>query len=208
MKIINIKYLTFTLLLGTLFSANAGLYRWTDEDGKVHYSDKVPQTVAQKGHVELNSNGTKKKEVISAKKRRKDKELADILVLKSKEKASLEKQQALDEMRDIQLLNMFTTENELITVYNSKLEMTDESINLLKARHKFQSEKLEKLEGRHERMKNPQSKEVLAKNIDILLDNLKVYQQAITENYVEKEKLKIEFKTNLNRFAELLRAAG
>lgn len=204
MKIIIIKSLIYVLFLGAVFSASAGLYRWVDAEGKVHYSDKVPQAISQKGHVELNSNGTKKKVVISAEKRKKDKELADLLIKQSKEQASLKKQQALDEMRDIQLLNMFTTEDELVKVYNSKLEMTDESINLLKARHKSQSEKLEKLENRHERTKNPQSKEILTKSIDILLDNLKVYQQAITENYVEKEKLKKEFKTNLERFTELL----
>lgn len=89
-------------------------------------------------------------------------------------------------------------------VYASKFEMTDESISLLKVRHKFQTIKLDKLESQFERMKNPQSKEVMGKNIDTLLDNLKIYQQAITENYVEKEKLKKEYKENLERFSELL----
>ncbi len=215
MKIIIINFLNvgsirFTsvvialLIGGMCASANAALFRWTDENGKVHYSDKIPQRIAQKGHVELNNNGTKKKVVISAEERRKIKEQKELHKKLAKEEALRKKHQALKEMRDIQLLNMFTTPEELIKVYNAKLEMTDESINLLKARHKSQAKKLERLENRHESAKNPQTKEALAKKIDDILDTLKVYQQAITENYVEKEKLKKELKENLKRFVELL----
>lgn len=199
-----IKLLTASLISVLSVTANAGLYRWVDTDGKIHYSDKVPQIISQHGHVELNTNGTKKKVVISAQKRKEIKSLEALKLKQSKEMAALKKQQALAEMRDIQLLNMYTTPSELVKVYNSKVEMTEESINLLKARHKSQSIKLESLENRHERTKNPQNKEVLAKKIDTLLDNLRVYQQAITENYVEKEKLKKEFNENMLRFTELL----
>ncbi len=192
------------LMLALAMPASAALYRWTDQNGKVHYSDKVPQKVSQKGHIELNENGTKKKVVISAEKRKKIREQKLLEIAQSKEQAAKKKQQDLKEMRDIQLLNMFTTPEELIKVYNSKLEMTEESINLLKARHKRQSQKLERLEQRHERSKNAQTKEALGKKIDDLLDSLTVYQQAITENYVEKEKLKKEFAENLTRFTELL----
>lgn len=201
-RIINL--LAIALLFAFAYPANAGLYRWIDKDGKVHYSDKVPQKFSQNGHVVLNTNGTKKKVIISALKRKQIKETKEQKVKQLKKEAQLKKQKELEEMRDIQLLNMFTTPNELITVYNAKVEMTDESINLLKARHKSQSIKLEKLENQHERTKNPHSKELLAKKIDNLLDNLRVYQQAITENYVEKEKLKKEFDTNFSRFNELL----
>jgi len=186
------------------FSANAGLYRWVDANGKVHYSDKVPQARSQHGHVVLNSNGTKKEEIISAKKRKEINDSKSLLKTQQKEQIEKDKKQALDDLRDTQLLNMFTSTNELKKIYNSKFEMTDESINLLKARHRSQTRKLDKLERQYERSKNALSKEALTKKIDDLLDNLKVYQQAITENYVEKEKLKKEFEENLVRFSELL----
>lgn len=199
------KLFTITLLslIGS-FSVDAALYRWTDDHGKVHYSDKVPQSRSQSGHTILNTNGTKKEEIISAKKR---KEISDSKALQKtqqKEQIEKDKKQALEDLRDTQLLSMFTSTDELKTIYNSKFEMTDESINLLKARHKFQTRKLDKLERRFERSKNAQSKEVMTKKIDDLLDNLKIFQQAITENYVEKEKLKKEYKENLQRFSELL----
>ena len=198
------KLIYLILLSSMVLTTHAGLYRWIDDSGKVHYSDKVPQAMSQKGHSILNENGTKKEEVISAKKR-KEINLAKSLMksqeVELKEKA---KKQALADLRDTKLLSMYTTTDELKKVYASKFEMTDESISLLKVRHKFQTNKLDKLESQFERMKNPQSKEVMGKNIDNLLDSLTIYQQAITENYVEKEKLKKEYKENLERFSELL----
>lgn len=199
------KLFTLTLLtLITSASVDAGLYRWTDENGKVHYSDKVPQARSQKGHTILNENGTKKEEIISAKKRVEINAAKKLQKSQKIEQIEKNKKQALADLRDIQLLNMFTSTDELKKIYNSKFEMTDESINLLKSRHKFQTQKLDRLENQFENMKNPQSKEVMGKKIDNLLDSLKIYQQAITENYVEMEKLKKEYKENLERFSELL----
>lgn len=204
-KISNQVVVIMLVMIALVLPVSAGLYRWTDQDGKVHYSDKVPQKVAQKGHIELNEDGTKKKVVISAEERRKIRDRKILEISQAKEQAIKKKQLDLKEMRDIQLFNMFTTPEELIKVYNSKLDMTDDSINLLKARHKNQSKKIEKLEQQYERSKNAQTKEALSKKIDDLLDSLTVYQQAITENYVEKEKLKKEFAENLTRFSELLK---
>jgi len=198
------KLIYLILLSSMVLPTHADLYRWVDDSGKVHYSDKVPQAMSQKGHSILNENGTKKEEVISAKKRKEINLAKSLMKSKEVELKEKAKKQALADLRDTKLLSMYTTTDELKKVYASKFEMTDESISLLKVRHKFQTIKLDKLERQFEQMKNPQSKEVMGKNIDTLLDNLKIYQQAITENYVEKEKLKKEYKENLERFSELL----
>ena len=198
------KLIYLILLSSMVLPTYADLYRWVDDSGKVHYSDKVPQAMSQKGHSILNENGTKKEEVISAKKRKEINLAKSLMKSKEVELKEKAKKQALADLRDTKLLSMYTTTDELKKVYASKFEMTDESISLLKVRHKFQTIKLDKLERQFERMKNPQSKEVMGKNIDTLLDNLKIYQQAITENYVEKEKLKKEYKENLERFSELM----
>ena len=198
------KLIYLILLSSMVLPTHADLYRWVDDSGKVHYSDKVPQAMSQKGHSILNENGTKKEEVISAKKRKEINLAKSLMKSKEVELKEKAKKQALADLRDTKLLSMYTTTDELKKVYASKFEMTDESISLLKVRHKFQTIKLDKLERQFERMKNPQSKEVMGKNIDTLLDNLKIYQQAITENYVEKEKLKKEYKENLERFSELM----
>lgn len=45
------------LLLCTTTALHAQLYRWTDENGKVHYSDKIPAQYKHRGHAQLNKQG-------------------------------------------------------------------------------------------------------------------------------------------------------
>lgn len=44
-------------------AATAQLYRWTDEKGKVHYSDTVPPTDVDRARKEIRSDGTVKKQI-------------------------------------------------------------------------------------------------------------------------------------------------
>jgi hypothetical protein len=43
--------------------ANATTYKWTDENGVVHYTDKVPPEQVDKAHIELNKQGVPVKKV-------------------------------------------------------------------------------------------------------------------------------------------------
>ena len=198
-----ILYLTTTLLIFASLSAHAGVFRWVDESGKVHYSDIIPPKVAQNGHTKLYSNGMVAEQIESAEVRKRRVKLEAI----KKEREAIEKEQQtiqdLQEMRDTQLLAMFANTDELVKIYESKLEMTDGSVAILKARHKKLSEKLSEVEARYERMVNPNTKNLLGIKVDSILDDLHVYQQAITENLIEKTKIKKQYKNDLNRFQYL-----
>lgn len=192
-------------LLALLISAPAesGFYRWVDANGKVHYGDKIPPKVAQNGHTKLNKNGTTKEKVASSEVRKAN--LLELQKEKERQKALKEAKKIRDiqEMHDTQLLSMFSTVEELENVYASKIELSDGSINVLKARHKKLSDKLEAVEARHERMVNPADKRKLGMKIEDMLDNLHIYQQAITENLIERGELEDRFEKDLKRFKEL-----
>lgn len=191
-------------LLGCLtFSANAALYRWTDDKGKVHYSGSIPASDAQLGHVVLDKNGIKKNVVISAKEQRRLHALKIIEEERKRAQESDSKSQELRDLEDSRLLTVYSTEKELVKAYEAKFRLAQLTIDLLKARHKKQSTKLEKLENDHERMKDLKYKDAVAKEIDGVLDNLKIYQQAITENHVEKDKIHKEFEATLSHYKEL-----
>ena len=49
-------YLLILLLCSTT-AVNAEMYRWTDEKGKVHYSDKIPAQHKHRGHTQLSPQG-------------------------------------------------------------------------------------------------------------------------------------------------------
>ena len=181
----------------------SALYRWVDASGKVHYGDNVPPKVAQNGHTKLNKNGTTKEKVSSAESRKL--KILELKKEKERQKAlkAAKKVRDIREMHDTQLLSMFSNVQELKNVYASKIELSDGSISVLKARHKKLSDKLEAVEARHERIVNPADKRKLGMKIEDMLDNLHIYQQAITENLVERGDLKERFKKDLKRFKEL-----
>jgi len=200
-----LKYILLGLILLQI-TLQAETYRWKDTKGKVHYSNSIPASESQLGHDVLNNSGFKKKTVLSAKKARELK-LAEIKKAKQKTLNTEKlKRKRIEDAEDSRLLYIFNTEAELTESYNAKLRLAQLTIDLLKARHKVQSEKLEELERRHEKAELVLQKNALEKQIADVLDNLKIYQQAITENHVEKDRVKKDYKNTLNRYKRLLAA--
>ncbi len=182
----------------------ATYYRWTDENGKTHYSYSVPANKSKLGHVELNKQGLEKKRVISEKRKKQLKEIADLRAQEKKQAKIESEKKKFQDAEDNLLLSVFSSEDELVKAYNTKLQLAQVTIDLLKGRHKKQSEKLEVLEQKYERMVDIKHKQVMEKQIDLVLDNLKIYQQAITENLIEKDKVNGEYEDTLKRFKDLV----
>lgn len=201
----NFFLVTISLLLLSC-SAYGGLYRWIDDKGNVFYSDKIPPKASKHGHIELNQRGLRKKTKLSLAR------LKELERIKKRRKKELEekrrkaKKDALKKMQDEQLLAIYSSREELVNVFNSKLKMSKSTIKILKIRHKKLSDRLAKTEIKYEKMKNPAFRQTLTGKIDDMLDGLKVYQQAITENIIEQDKLDKRFKKDLNRYDRLMLA--
>ena len=198
------KFLHILVLMMLSATTNAAYYKWVDEAGVVHYSNYIPAAESQLGHIELNKAGLKKKEVISAKRNKeilekaeRDKE-ANEAARKKEEEARLVREE------EKRLASIFSNETEIINSYNSKLRMSQLTIDLLKSRHEKQAERLSNLERREEKSKNPKHKKMLSSQIDETMDNLKIYQQAITENVLERESVKKDFKKTLSRYRKMI----
>lgn len=205
MKKFIVKISVISTIIIMPFLSEAGYYyRWTDSKGIVHYSNSIPPANAQNGHVELSKQGIKKKVVISSKKKKELKEKAEKLKIQQKIEEKLKKEKAKQEEEEIQLLSIFSSEKEITKAYNSKLRMAQLTIDLLKSRHKKQSDKVDALERRRDRSKNINHTTLIEKQIEVALDNLSIYQQAITENVIEKDRVRKEYKNTLSRFQKLI----
>ena len=96
------------LALALATPAGAATYKWTDEDGKVHYSDKAPPE-APKGAAVLDKQGRQVKQIEAPPSPEELKAKAD----------AEEKQRAMQRTRDEQarkdraLLQSYTSENEI-----------------------------------------------------------------------------------------------
>ncbi len=203
MKLILRKIAVVTLACLYL-PVEAAYYRWTDENGKTHYSYSVPNDKSKLGHVELDKQGLEKKRVISAKRMRQLKQIAELRKHEKQQAEKDNKKKKFQDAEDNLLLSVFSSEDELVKAYNTKLQLAQVTIDLLKARHKKQSEKLEVLEQKYERMVDIKHKQLMEKQIDVVLDNLKIYQHAITENLIEKDKVTGDYEKTLERFKKLL----
>ena len=115
------RFILWTLsavLLSCSLSAQAVMYKWVDEDGQMHFGDKIPQKYQVKAHDELNENGMKTQH----------REAAKTPAEKTEERRLEEerKEAALEEKKerqlDRELLDTYTTERDLIIARDSRLD--------------------------------------------------------------------------------------
>lgn len=126
----NMTKLALALLLGALaLSASAQqLYQWRDDDGKVHFSDRLPPEASDKARVELSDEGVPVREVERAKTREEWLREREIERLRKEQQALVEKQRKEDEI----LLRSYRSADDLLMMRNGKIEAIDVMIQQIK----------------------------------------------------------------------------
>jgi len=102
----------------------AATYKWTDEKGVVHYTDKIPPEALNRGNVELNKQGVtvKRTEPALTPEQRRAREVEE-------ERArQLSKEREIVERRDKALLSTYTMESEIDLARNRALNTIDAQI--------------------------------------------------------------------------------
>jgi len=123
-------YCLLILLLGAVTDLHAELYRWVDEYGKVHYSDKIPAQHKHRGHAKLNEQGVVVDKVASSltpaqqQHRMQEKKLR---LLQQKFQ-----QQHLDS--DQSLLDQYISADDLIMTRDGKITKIERSIDIMTKR--------------------------------------------------------------------------
>ena len=120
----NLAVLGISILL--ISSANAGMYRWVDDAGEVHFSDKVPVAASKKTHSVIDKRGLTQK-VIDPEAVQKKVEVEKAILIKAEEKKqiALEKQLNNEESqkRDKQLLLTYDNKDELSQYFEKKIRL-------------------------------------------------------------------------------------
>ncbi|MEB8432217.1 DUF4124 domain-containing protein [Cocleimonas sp. KMM 6892] len=194
-----------SVLLITL-SAQAGLYRWVDDAGNVHFSDKVPAAASTKTHSELNKTGDVTKTVDPASIQNE----IDLEKIAANEKAKKEeiqriKQEALDIVykRDDYLLATYENEDELKHSFESKIKMLKGNSRILEAQNNVLTKKIANLEKKVTKVTHKDTLLTLAGKIVNINKTIVQYKQALEENETQIAKLNSDYKTDLERFKEL-----
>jgi len=196
------QLLGFSLLVLMSQSAMAGLNKWVDENGQVHYGDRVPTKYLKKEREILNDQG------IVVKKYKARLTHADILN-KRKEQAVLAKQnqqeqQLVEEqaLHDRVLLDTFTTERDIIMARDARVDAVQSQISLTETNIQNSEEKLQKVKKRIvsiEKSKREVPKNLRKEQIAVSRQ-LESYYQYVETKANEKQRITDDFDRDIKRF--------
>lgn len=195
---------SFSLLFAV--SSQAGLYRWVDDAGNVHFSDKVPAAASKNTRTTFNKSGGKTGEVepeskqvaldlIEAKEKEKE-QLAKIRRIKAEAQAEIDK-------RDSNLLSTYENEDELVRYFMGKIKMVEGNTKILEAQNEMLNKKVVNLENKAITTKHNPTLINIAKKIVDINKTREQYEQALEENDKQLLQLTQNYKTDLARYKVL-----
>ena len=194
--------LTFSaILLSSPFAAQAKMYKWVDENGQMHFGDKIPPKYMVKEHQELNEHGvvTKHKEAAKTPQQK-----AEERRLK-KEQEKMAQEEKKKKQRDRVLLDTYTTERDLIVARDSRLEAVDSQINLAESIINDSNENIESLEKQIAQIKasNREVPEELYQRIEIEKRQVKVQSGVMKNHKKRRDEISEQFDDYIERFKVL-----
>ena len=196
-----LKVAVYALLLGSATVAQAKMYKWVDENGQMHFGDKIPEKYLVKEHQELNEQGV----VVKTKEAAKTREELEEARREEAERKKIEAEQKRQAQRDRVLLDTYTTERDLIVAPDSRLEAVDSQINLSKTILTESDKNIASLEKQIERIK-ASKREVpkdLYNRLEIEKKQVEV-QNSNMENHLKRRKeISEQFNDYIERFKEL-----
>jgi hypothetical protein len=191
--------ITAALLVG---NAQAGLYRWVDENGNVHYGDKVPAKYLKKEHDELNEHGTtiKKHDRAMTAEERAEKMRQDA------ERERLENEKRAQALRDRVLTDTYTTERDLVAARDARLDAIDSQLQLSRDIIASSKEKVAKTEKVIEQLKASGRMVPEATYAKLEREKLQLAtQQGVQQGHqIKREEVIVQFDGYIERFRELM----
>ena len=191
--------LTFSLLMLTAASPvyAADLYRWQDDQGNVHYTDRVPPEYLKRGYSVISEQGL------------------TIQTIKPKQETEAKPKEpepprisAAQLRKDQRLLTTYASEKEIITARDRRLadiqaliDLSEETISLLD----LQFRELTKEASDFEKQGKAIPEALLAQTA-AAQKKIAKYQTRIEQNRLEMARLKQEFDEDLARYRELKEA--
>jgi len=183
------------------FGAEAGLYRWVDEDGNVHYTDIIPPSQIKKGHTELTEQGVRIKTIPPAKT------LEEIQAEKELERLRVQQEQIIEQQKaaDRVLLQTFRSEDDIKMARDGKLSSIEVMLHVTKDNIRRQQEWLSRLRteaANLERAGRPIPRQ-LSDSISSSERSIREAYGIIVDREEQKKAIRDRFERDLDRFRQL-----
>lgn len=189
------------MILFNPFVAQAKMYKWLDENGQMHFGDRIPAKYQVKKHEELNERGMTMKHQEAA-KTAEQKEEEKRLEKKQKHAEFLAQK---ERKRDRVLLDTYTTERDLIVARDSRLEAVGSQIQLAESIIKDSNAKIETMEQQVARVKasNRDVPPKLFKRIENEKQQVEVQSKVMEKHKERRDDIATQFNGYIERFNTL-----
>jgi hypothetical protein len=179
----------------------AATYKWTDDKGVVHYTDKIPAEIVNKGSVELNKQGITVKRVDPAltpeqRRARAAEEERDRQAARERE---------LVDRRDRALLSTYTTESEIDLARNRALGTIEAQVQSSTAYSALLQKRKTELDARRVSLGDKAVPVVLERELTNINDELHKQTELIAAKQKEIVVVNARYDADKQRWAELRR---
>ncbi|EIC19892.1 hypothetical protein Thi970DRAFT_03498 [Thiorhodovibrio frisius] len=177
------------------------LYRWVDDDGKTHFSDRLPPEATGKARVELSEEGIPVREVERAKTREEWLQEQELERLRRETQAQVDKQRKEDEI----LLRSYRSADDLMMMRDGKIEAIDVMIQQIKGNIRRLQNRVNRLQANAadlERAGKP-IHPTLEGDIRSTKDNIEDQLALILQHERDKQGVYEKFAEDLERFRRL-----
>ncbi len=195
-------FLTLSIvLLSCSFSAQAKMYKWIDEDGQMHFGDRIPPKYIVREHDELNEQGVTIKHREAAKTA--EQKVEERRLKKEQKKAALIEKKK--KQRDRVLLDTYTTERDLILARDSRLDAVGSQIQLAETIISDSNNKLESMEKQITQIKasNREVPMALYERIDNETQQVAVQTKVMENHKTRRDEISVQFNGYIERFKVL-----
>lgn len=180
--------------------------KWVDENGQVHYGDRIPAEYLRGEHSVINEQGIEVRKNQAMKTEEELKREAELLKHKQSEERKRRIEERKQALRDRVLTDTFTTENDLIIARDARVEAVDSQISLTKTLIEHDQQRLSDVQGRIKSIETSgrEAPENLHKEVKSLSRQLENNEKFIEDRKNERQKIIDSFDADIKRFRELM----
>jgi len=198
-------HIGYLLLLPALLTTTASqaerLFKWVDEDGKVHYSDRVPPNHSKQERKEYDERGRTVKVYERARTAEEKAEAKRQAALEEEKKKQAEKQA----VHDRSLMATYSSEEDMMMARDGKLAAVDSLIQLTESRIESTETRLREYAEEaadYERSGKPVPS-MLQEQINTARELITDNREFVQEKKREREEIAARFNADITRYHEL-----
>lgn len=194
------------LLIFTLDICHAKFYRWVDENGKVHYSDRVPPSASGTAKTKLNEQGLAVEHQRAAMTEEEIKKEKELQRKREEQKRLVAEQKKSDRV----LLRTFRSEDDIYMARNGKLASIDAKIQVVRGSIRRQKMRLGELQlnAANTEREGKRVPANLLKQIAGLRKQIRDDYQGVIIHEQLKQNIRERYAKDLSRFRELKNLQG